>query len=81
MEKEAWTNVVKRDKKDFLSPEEFTKMRDELRGAWRSLGWLHLRMTNDIDTNNRSPLPREELRSRLLTVKKELDRLMEVYLD
>lgn len=81
MEKEAWTNAVKYEKKDFLPGEEFVKLRNDLRGAWRSLGWIHLRMTNDIDTQSRSPLTRAELRRRLCEVKKEVERLMDVYLD
>lgn len=81
MEREDWTNVLKHEKKDFLPSEEFIKLRDDLRGAWRSLGWLHLRMTNDIDTQNKSPLTRAELYRRLDEIKKEVERLMGVYLD
>ncbi len=73
--------MCKHEKKDFLPNEVFVKLRDDLRGTWRSLGWLHLRMTNDIDTHNRSPLTRAEIGRRLEDVKKEVERLMDVYLD
>ncbi|MEG0382481.1 MAG: hypothetical protein RR597_04520 [Christensenella sp.] len=80
VKKEPWTNVIRYEAKDYLPKEEFAKLRNDLRVAWRALGWLHLRMTNDIDIASRSPLSRPELRRRLTEVEKEIEKLMDVYL-
>ncbi|WP_066646306.1 hypothetical protein [Christensenella timonensis] len=77
MKKDKWTNVVSYGPEDSLCEEDFIRVKDKLRGAWRTLGWVHLRMTNDIDTKSRSPLKKPEIRERISEVMEELQKIMD----
>ena len=79
--KQPWTNVVTYRPDEYLPREEFDKLRKDLKNTWHALGWLHLRMTNDLDTKSASMLPRPELARRLNEVKKQIEKMMDVYLE
>lgn len=78
--KQPWTNIVSYRPDEYLPREEFEKLRADLKNAWHALGWLHLRMTNDLDIKTTSPLSRPELARRLAEVKKRIEKMMDVYL-
>lgn len=77
MEKDKWTNVVSYGPEDSLREEDFMRVKDKVRGAWRTLGWVHLRMTNDLDTKSRAPLKRPEIRERIGEVMDELQKIID----
>ena len=79
--KKQWTNVISYSKDEYLTREKFEMLRSDVKEAWQALGWLHLRMTNDIDTKNPSPLSRPELMGRLQEVKKQIEKMMVSCLD
>ncbi len=79
-EKDKWSNKKNRLPEDYLSPEDFLKVKAGLKSAWRKLGWIHLRMTNDLDVKSKSPLTKIEIHRRLEEVKQELLKIDEAYL-
>ncbi len=79
--KKQWTNVISYSKDEYLTREKFEMLRSDVKEAWQALGWLQLRMTNDIDTKNPSPLSRPELMGRLQEVKEQIEKMMASCLD
>lgn len=79
--KQPWSNVVAYCPDEYLSREEFERLREDLKRTWHMLGWLHLRMTNDLAIKTTSPLPRPEIAKRLGEVKKQIEKMMDVYLE
>ena len=79
-EKDKWSNVVSYGPNDYLSPEEYASLKDGVRDVWRKLGWLHLRMANDIDIRSTSPLPAADLQRRLKEAREKMDDLIKAYL-
>ena len=57
----------------------YSKMciRDRIRTVWRSLGWIHLRMTNDIDTENKMPLNKPQLKKRIEEARDRLQKMID----
>lgn len=79
-EKEKWTNIIRYRAEDYLAMEEFLALKGEIEGAWRSLGWINLRMANDININTKTAIPRPEMRRRLAEIKEKIEKCMELYL-
>lgn len=77
MEKDRWTNVVPYGKDEYLTQKDFARIKDEVRRVWRSLGWIHLRMTNDIDTENRTPLNKPQLKKRIEEARDRLQKMID----
>lgn len=77
MEKDKWTNVVTYEKGEYLSEKDFVRLKDEIRAVWRGLGWIHLRMTNDIDTENKAPLTRLQLKKRIEEARDKLQKIID----
>ena len=78
--KQPWTHIVVYRPDDSLPREELEKLREDLKRTWHTLGWLHLRLANDLDIKTASPLPRPEIARRLGEVKKQIEKMMDVYL-
>lgn len=79
--KDRWSNTRKAAPGEYLTPEDFLKVKAGLHSAWRKLGWIHLRMTNDLETKNPSPLTRIEIHCRMEEIKNELNELNQSYLE
>ena len=77
MEKDKWTNVALYGKDEYLTQKDFARVRGEIRTVWRSLGWIHLRMTNDIDTENKMPLNKPQLKKRIEEARDRLQKMID----
>lgn len=77
MEKDKWTNIAVYGSEDTLCEEDFTRIKDKVRSAWRALGWVHLRMTNDLDIKSRTPLKKLEMRVRIGEAMDMLQKIMD----
>lgn len=62
-----------------FSAGEYDAIRTCIRRVWRKSAWLHLRMTNDIDTRTRSLLTKAELDKRLREIEEEIAAVRAAY--
>lgn len=61
-----------------LQKEEFIRVKEEVRNAWRVLGQLQLRMTNDLNLNIKKRLSAEIIQKRLDEARIYLDAAEEI---
>ncbi|MEG0251295.1 MAG: hypothetical protein RR504_05030 [Christensenellaceae bacterium] len=78
--KDELSNVMIYEPKEYLSKDDFLEVKDKVYDIWHKSAWVHLRMTNDINTKNPLPLPKPEIKRRLLDAKNLIDEIFDIYL-
>lgn len=71
-------NMVKKTKKEsFLEPRQYEAVKKEVRGCWRNLGMLQLRMVNDLDLCKKTYLSKTQIKERLKDAQMQIQEILD----